>query len=155
MDNLRRVAAAQGYVETLLGRKRYFPGLANQTNVNLRNREEREAINAPIQGSAADIMKIAMLQIPSALVKAGLHGRMLLQVHDELVFEVPQAEVEATAALVKEIMEKNVYPIPPFAAVGTKEDLLIAFTNYYLNKMPAMEALQKAEKDFNERNVKK
>ena len=58
-------------------------------------------------------------------------------------------------SVMKEIMEKNVYPIPPFAAVGTKEDLLIAFTNYYLNKMPAMEALQKAEKDFNERNVKK
>jgi hypothetical protein len=58
-------------------------------------------------------------------------------------------------SVMKEIMEKNVYPIPPFAAVGTKEDLLIAFTNYYLNKMPAMEALQKAEKDFNERNIKK
>ena len=60
----------------------------------MKNREEREAINAPIQGTAADIMKIAMIKIPPALEQAGLHGRMLLQVHDELVLECPQAELQ-------------------------------------------------------------
>ena len=67
LDGIRRQAAQEGYVETLLGRRRYFPGLANQTNQNLRQREEREAINAPIQGTAADIIKLAMLRIPAAL----------------------------------------------------------------------------------------
>ena len=62
LDGMRRRAAEQGYVETLLGRRRYFPGLASQSDRNTRNREEREAINAPIQGTAADIMKIAMLR---------------------------------------------------------------------------------------------
>ncbi len=110
LDNMRRQAADQGYVETLLGRRRYFPGLKNQSDRNIRNREEREAINAPIQGSAADIMKIAMLRVPIALVEAGLSGRMLLQVHDELVLEAPQDELKKTAALVQEVME-NAYQI--------------------------------------------
>jgi DNA polymerase-1 len=106
LDNMRKLAAEQGYVETLLGRKRYFPGLKNQTgDRNQRNREEREAINAPIQGTAADIMKIAMLHLPAALQKAGLSGQMLLQVHDELVLEAPQAELQATARVVREVME--------------------------------------------------
>lgn len=108
LDNLRRVAATQGYVETLLGRKRYFPGLAAQSNVNLRNREEREAINAPIQGTAADIIKLAMLKIPDALKEAQLKGKMLLQVHDELVFECPEKELEKTVKVVQKEME-NAY----------------------------------------------
>ena len=83
----------RGYVETLLGRRRYFPALKSTLNQVLRNREEREAINAPIQGTAADIMKIAMIQIPPAMAQAGLHGRMLLQVHDELVIECPRSEI--------------------------------------------------------------
>ncbi len=87
LDSIKMQAADMGYVETLLGRRRYFRGLKSQTNRNIRNREEREAINAPIQGTAADIMKIAMLQVPGALKTAGLSARMLLQVHDELVLE--------------------------------------------------------------------
>jgi DNA polymerase-1 len=97
-------------VETLLGRRRYFPMLKNPTNVNLKNREEREAINAPIQGTAADIMKIAMLRIPAALQKAGLSGKMLLQVHDEIVLECPEGELAATARVVRETMEAA-YPL--------------------------------------------
>jgi DNA polymerase-1 len=110
LDETRRLAGEQGYVETLLGRRRYFPGLKNQTNRNIRNREEREAINAPIQGTAADIMKIAMIQVAQALFTSGLKARLLLQVHDELVLECPEAEVAATARLVQEIME-NAYRI--------------------------------------------
>ncbi len=105
LDNMRRSAAEQGYVETLLGRRRYFPGLKNQSNRNIRNREEREAINAPIQGTAADIMKIAMLRVPPALRETGLSGQMLLQVHDELVLECPQGELNETAAIVQKVME--------------------------------------------------
>jgi DNA polymerase-1 len=105
LDGVRRQAAEQGYVETLLGRRRYFPGLKSQTNYNIRAREEREAINAPIQGTAADIMKIAMLRVPQALVEAGLSGKMLLQVHDELVVETKMDELEATAARVQDVME--------------------------------------------------
>jgi DNA polymerase-1 len=110
LDGIRHEAAQKGYVETLLGRRRYFPALKSQLKYNLKNREEREAINAPIQGTAADIMKIAMIKIPPALAQAGLHGRMLLQVHDELVIECPRAELTATAHLVQQVME-NAYPI--------------------------------------------
>jgi len=107
LDGIRREAAQKGYVETLLGRRRYFPALKGQLNYNLKNREEREAINSPIQGTAADIMKIAMLKIPPALAQASLHGRMLLQVHDELVIECPLAELTATARLVQQVMENS------------------------------------------------
>jgi len=105
LDNIRIVAAEQGYVETLLGRRRYFPALKNPSNQNLRNREEREAINAPIQGTAADIMKIAMLNVAKALPQAGLHGKMLLQVHDEVVIECPQSELDDTIKAVTTAME--------------------------------------------------
>jgi DNA polymerase I len=104
LDGIRRQAAEIGYVETLLGRKRYFPALQGKINVQLKNREEREAINAPIQGTAADIMKIAMLRIPSALKDAGLKAIMLMQVHDELVLECPNGEVEKTAQIVQKTM---------------------------------------------------
>ena len=110
LDGIRRTAREAGYVETLLGRRRYFPVLKSTLNQTLRNREEREAINAPIQGTAADIMKIAMIQIPGALAQAGLHGRMLLQVHDELVVECPRAELEQTVHVARNVME-NAYPI--------------------------------------------
>ena len=110
LDGIRRQAAEIGYVETLLGRKRYFPALQSKINVQLKNREEREAINAPIQGTAADIMKLAMLKIPSAIKAAGLKAKMLLQVHDELVLECPKNELEKTARLVQETMA-NAYPM--------------------------------------------
>jgi DNA polymerase-1 len=104
LDGIRRLAAQQGYVETLLGRRRYFPALQGRQNPQVKNREEREAINAPIQGTAADIMKIAMLKIPPALKKAKLKAKMLLQVHDELVLECPESELEKTARVVQETM---------------------------------------------------
>lgn len=105
LDQVRMQAYEQGYVETLLGRRRYFPTLKTQKNQNLRSREEREAINAPIQGTAADIIKIAMLRLPSALRSAGLGGKMLLQVHDELVIECSEDELESTAVVVQQAME--------------------------------------------------
>lgn len=110
LDGIRRQAASQGYVETLLGRRRYFPALQSKQNVQIKNREEREAINAPIQGTAADIMKIAMLRIPPALKQAGLKGKMLLQVHDELVLECPKSELKETARVVQEAMT-NAYQL--------------------------------------------
>ena len=110
LDGIRRQAAETGYVETLLGRRRYFPALQSKAPVQVKNREEREAINAPIQGTAADIMKIAMLKIPSALKQAGLQGKMLLQVHDELVIECPKSEMQKTAQVVQETMA-NAYPM--------------------------------------------
>jgi DNA polymerase-1 len=110
LDGIRKEAAQNGYVETLLGRRRYFPNLKTSLNQVMKNREEREAINAPIQGTAADIMKIAMIKIPPALAKAGLHGKMLLQVHDELVVECPHAEMSGVAGVVRDIME-NAYKL--------------------------------------------
>ena len=110
LDGVRRDAAQQGYVETLLGRRRYFPALKNPSNQAVKNREEREAINSPIQGTAADIMKIAMLRIPVALEKAGLRGKMILQVHDELVIECPRSELNKTAQITREVMQ-NAYPL--------------------------------------------
>ncbi len=106
LDNIRVLAARQGYVETMLGRRRYFPNLANPINVNMKNREEREAINAPIQGTAADIMKLAMLKLQPALTANHLKGRILLQVHDELVLEVPENELSETAVVVQKVMSE-------------------------------------------------
>ena len=107
VNNTKRLAAQQGYVETMLGRRRYFPelGPTARLDVNARNRAEREAINAPVQGSAADIMKIAMIRLPDALAQAGLDARMILQVHDELVLDCPPAEIPRAARIVRQIME--------------------------------------------------
>jgi DNA polymerase-1 len=111
LDGMRQLAARQGFVETLLGRRRYFPNLRNsQINPNIRNREEREAINAPIQGTAADIIKLAMIQLPSALAREKLKARLLLQVHDELVLECPREELPAATMTVQQVME-NAYKL--------------------------------------------
>ncbi|MFL7813582.1 MAG: DNA polymerase I [Anaerolineales bacterium] len=110
LDDIREQARRDGYVETLLGRRRYFPRLATASNQNEKRREEREAINAPIQGTAADIMKLAMIAVADALAGSKLKARMLLQVHDELVLEAPQEEVEETIKLVKSAME-DVYSL--------------------------------------------
>jgi len=99
-----------GYVETLFGRRIHIGSIADK-NPARRNFGERAAINAPIQGTAADIIKRAMIRVGPALTKAGLSARLLLQVHDELLFEVPTAEIDATAALVKEIMEGAARPV--------------------------------------------
>jgi DNA polymerase-1 len=127
LDGIRRSAHETGYVETLLGRRRYFPALKSTLNQVLRNREEREAINAPIQGTAADIMKIAMIRIPPAIAEAGLHGKMLLQVHDELVIECPRTEMGETARLAGDVMEKAYQlsiPLTTEARWGTNWDEL-------------------------------
>lgn len=99
-----------GYVETLFGRRIHVPSIADK-NPARRNFGERAAINAPIQGTAADVIKRAMIRVGPALTTAGLKARLLLQVHDELLFEVPAAEIDATAALVKEIMEGAARPV--------------------------------------------
>jgi DNA polymerase-1 len=131
LDNIREQARENGYVETLLGRRRYFPRLATATNVNIRRREEREAINAPIQGTAADIMKLAMIAVAEKLEASGLNGRILLQVHDELVLEVPEKEVGETIKLVKSSME-DVYsleiPLTSGAQVGQDWGSLTEYT---------------------------
>lgn len=106
LNQTRLQAAENGYVATLLGRRRYFPQLTHGATVSetARARAEREAINAPIQGTAADIIKLAMLKLPDALKQSNLAAKMLLQVHDELVFECPENELKPTALLVQQIM---------------------------------------------------
>ncbi|HEV8534411.1 MAG TPA: DNA polymerase I [Candidatus Limnocylindria bacterium] len=96
----------QGYVETLLGRRRYIPDMTSRVNA-VRNAAERMAINMPIQGTAADIMKIAMSRVHRALHESGMHARVLLQVHDELVAEVPRAEVDRMARLLGDEMSAS------------------------------------------------
>ncbi|MFM2042971.1 MAG: putative polymerase [Pseudomonadota bacterium] len=104
MDSTKVQAREYGYVETLWGRKCWIQGIKDP-NAARRAYAERQAINAPIQGTAADIIKRAMVRLPGALAEAGLTARMLLQVHDELLFDVPEAEAEATSALVRRVME--------------------------------------------------
>jgi DNA polymerase I len=104
MLHIKELARQQGWVSTLLGRRRFIPEL-RMSNPALRGAGERMAINMPIQGTAADIIKIAMVQLPERLRAAGLKARVLLQVHDELVLEVPRGEVDAVAPIVRATME--------------------------------------------------
>jgi DNA polymerase I len=108
-DELLDKARTSEYVETLMNRKRFLPDI-NAKNQQVRKFAERTAINAPIQGTAADLIKIAMLRIHRRLQKEQLESRMIMQVHDELVFEVPEDELTLMAALVKQEME-SVYPL--------------------------------------------
>ncbi len=112
IEETKREAHARGYVQTLLGRRRSFPELRPDAHVNpaVRNAAEREAINMPIQGSAADIIKLAMIRLHHELHARNLKSRMTLQVHDELVLECPEGEVRVVAPLVREIME-NAYSL--------------------------------------------
>ena len=103
MEATKQLAREQGYVETIFGRRMHFPRIKSP-NPSERAFLERAAINAPIQGAAADIIRRAMIRMPDALRQAGLSTRMLLQVHDELIFECPDAEADRTMALVKRIM---------------------------------------------------
>jgi DNA polymerase-1 len=107
INRTKSLAARQGYVETLLGRRRYFPELEPSSKAShyARQAAERMAINAPIQGTAADIIKIAMIQLYRAFRERGLRARMILQVHDELIAEAPDEEVMSVAPLMREIME--------------------------------------------------
>lgn len=111
LDMTKRTAAEQGYVETMLGRRRYFPEfrLSGAGTDQIKRRAEREAINHPVQGTAADIMKIAMIDVHRALKEGNTQTRMMLQVHDELVFESPQTEVETVMPMIEQIME-NAFP---------------------------------------------
>ena len=115
MENIVREARDKGYVETLYKRRRELPDI-NSRNFNVRNFAERTAINSPIQGSAADILKVAMINLDKALTDAGLSTRMLLQVHDEIVLEVPMAELETVKAMVKETMESAIQLSVPLIA---------------------------------------
>ena len=115
MDNVVREAKDKGYVSTLFHRRRELPDI-NSRNFNVRNFAERTAINSPIQGSAADILKIAMINLDKALVEGGYKTKILLQVHDEIILEVPRDELLAMKALVKETMEAAVELAVPLIA---------------------------------------
>ncbi|MFC7968583.1 DNA polymerase I [Streptomyces cinereoruber] len=124
-DYLRRIvdeARATGYTETMLGRRRYLPDL-NSDNRQRREAAERMALNAPIQGTAADIVKVAMLNVDRALTEAGLASRMLLQVHDEIVLELAPGEREQVEALVREQMSGAAHLRAPLdVSVGVGRD---------------------------------
>lgn len=107
MEQAKEAARRDGYVLTPFGRRCYIPNIADR-NAARRNYAERQAINAPLQGGAADIIKRAMVRLPKVLAEAGLKARMLLQVHDELLFEAPEAEAETTAEVARKVMESAV-----------------------------------------------
>ena len=120
METTKAQARELGYVETIQGRRIHMPGI-NDKNPARRGFHERAAINAPIQGSAADIIRRAMVGIPPALTTAGLGAKMLLQVHDELIFDVPEEEIEETIDLVKKVMEGAAHlsiPLTVDAGIG-------------------------------------
>jgi DNA polymerase I len=104
MDEAVNKARELGYVETIMQRRRYLPDI-NSANAVVRGFAERNAINAPIQGSAADIVKLAMVAVAGAMKEAGVRSKMILQVHDELVFDVHRDEEELMQSLVKTAME--------------------------------------------------
>lgn len=104
MSDIVKDAKAQGYVETLLHRRRYIPDITSR-NFNLRSFAERTAMNTPIQGSAADIIKLAMVKFDEEVQSTNYHAKLLLQVHDELIFEVPKEEVDSFSQFVEDIME--------------------------------------------------
>jgi DNA polymerase-1 len=105
MDDIIQQAKQDGYVSTLMKRRRYIPDITSR-NFNLRGFAERTAMNTPIQGSAADIIKLAMVNYDKAVADTAFSAKLLLQVHDELIFEVPEEEVEAFSLFVKDIMEQ-------------------------------------------------
>ncbi|WP_417490298.1 DNA polymerase I [Maricaulis sp.] len=109
MDAMKDEVKARGYVETIFGRRCHFPGIADK-NPNMRQFAERQAINAPLQGAAADIIRRAMIRMPDAIQRARLDARMLLQVHDELIFEVPEAQADDMIALSKKVMSEACRP---------------------------------------------
>ncbi|MDB5434039.1 MAG: polA [Phenylobacterium sp.] len=109
MDRMQRQVRAEGFVTTIFGRKVFIPAAQGKSPAE-RSFGDRAAINAPIQGAAADVIRRAMVRMPGALRGAGLKARMLLQVHDELIFEAPEAEAEAVIAVAKRIMEKAPEP---------------------------------------------
>ena len=119
MDEVVREARDKGYVETLFKRRRELPDI-NSRNFNIRGFAERTAINSPIQGSAADILKIAMIQLDKALVAGGYQTKMLLQVHDEIVLEVSKSELAEMKKLVKQTMEEAIQLSVPLTQMKMK-----------------------------------
>jgi len=120
------MAREHGYVRSLYGRIRPLPGISDR-NANIRKAAEREAINMPIQGTASDIVKIAMLHVEDQLKRKGLSARLLMQVHDELLVECPEKEVEEVAALLKREMETAVsLDVPLVADVGVGDNWMDA-----------------------------
>jgi DNA polymerase-1 len=120
MEEAKAYARANGYVKTIFGRRIWIAG-AKSKNYQERAFAERQAINAPLQGAAADIIRRAMVRLPDALRTAGLRARMLLQVHDELVFEAPKSEAEALCALAKRVMEAAPAPAATLSVPLTVE----------------------------------
>ncbi len=123
IDKTLEEARREQKVTTLFGRVRPIPDI-NSKNINQRGFAERTAVNTPLQGTAADLIKIAMIRIDAALRERGLKSRMTLQVHDELVFEVPENEIETMRTLVREQME-NVHPpltVPLLVEVGVGQN---------------------------------
>jgi DNA polymerase-1 len=104
MDSIRQQAAECGYVETLFGRRLYLPDI-NAKNGLLRQAAERTAINAPMQGTAADIIKRAMIDVYNWLATSSVDARMIMQVHDELVFEVAEDQIETVRAQIQQLMQ--------------------------------------------------
>jgi len=126
MNNMIAMAREKGYVETIYGRKRFLPDI-NSRNAVVRSFSERNAINAPLQGSAADIIKVAMINVHRRIEEEGLRSRMVLQVHDELVFDVVADEVEKVSEIVVEVMENVIkLSIPLIAECGKGENWLQA-----------------------------
>lgn len=122
MDNTRTAAAEQGYVETLKGRRLYLPEI-NSRNGMRRQAAERTAINAPMQGTAADIIKQAMISVDQWLRDEQLSARVIMQVHDELVLEVPETEMETVTTGLKEKMEAAmVLDVPLVVDVGVGDN---------------------------------
>ncbi|MBC8570229.1 DNA polymerase I [Zongyangia hominis] len=126
MEEIKKFAKDNGYVVTLMGRRRYLPELSS-SNRNMRNFGERVAMNTPIQGTAADIIKIAMVRVSDALERAGLKTRLILQVHDELILAAPPEEVDRASAILKEEMENAVHlKVPMEVDVHAGENWLAA-----------------------------
>ncbi|HEY2846608.1 MAG TPA: DNA polymerase I, partial [Pyrinomonadaceae bacterium] len=126
MDDTPEIARERGFVSSLYGRRRYFPSI-NDRNFSVRTRAEREAINMPIQGTASDIVKIAMINTYRALKDAGLQTMMIMQIHDELLFEAPKAEVERATEIIKREMEAAAeLDVPLIAEIGSGDDWMSA-----------------------------
>jgi DNA polymerase-1 len=126
MDRIPDEAREKGFVTSLFGRRRYFPGIKDR-NFAVRSRAEREAINMPIQGTASDIVKIAMINVSKALAKEGLETKMIMQVHDELLFEAPKNEVDRVSEICKREMENAAtLDVPLIAEIGVGDNWMSA-----------------------------
>ncbi len=126
MDRTPVEAREKGYISSLFGRRRYFPSI-NDRNFAVRSRAEREAINMPIQGTASDIVKIAMIRVANALRAEKLQTKMIMQVHDELLFEGPESEVDAAKVLIKREMEAAAtLDVPLVVEIGVGDDWMNA-----------------------------